>query len=232
MIAKIAASPQGGIVMRQQCGTAGGGRATLLAVLLAGCTVARQPAPDAAGSTGAAGGAPARAAPASGVVEVRTAAGEVVPEAIVARSDAEILGLLHETNLAEIEAGTLAERSATNPDIKAYARRMIEDHRALDELESAGAAQLGVTPVLADSALPRQHQRTLAPLRRAGPLDFDRLYMIHQINAHRRALALIDAALIGGEREELKAVLRTDVRPRVLEHLRTADQLRQRLVMQ
>ena len=190
--------------------------AALVMLLPVGCATMPETAPATAGA---------------GAVEVRTAAGAVLPAPIVARNDGEIVGLLQETNRGEIEAGSLAEQRSLHPEVKSYARRMVEEHRALEERGGAGAAQLGITPALGDSVLPRRQQAALNALRQSPADRFDQLYLDQEVNAHRRTLALIDAAMIGGQREELKVLLLNEVRPRVVEHLEMAEALRNRVSM-
>ena len=61
----------------------------------------------------------------------------------------------------------------------------------------------------------------------AGP--FDQAYVTHQVAAHARTLALVDAAIQRAQQAELRTTLETQVRPKVAEHLRMAQELQTRL---
>ena len=70
-----------------------------------------------------------------------------------ARSDADILGLMHEANRGELQAAQLALQISSNADVKAFAGTMLTEHGAIDaELESL-AAQLNITPTVPSDAL-------------------------------------------------------------------------------
>jgi putative membrane protein len=144
---------------------------------------------------------------------------------ITASSDADLLGLLHESNLGEIRAGTLAQRKATNAAVRSFASRMITDHTALDQHGSAIASAAGITPALADSALPRIQAQELAALQAATGATFDRAYMSQQLAAHQRTLDLVDRAIPLVQTPALKTALVSEVRPRVADHLRLAQQI-------
>jgi putative membrane protein len=166
------------------------------------------------------------------------------------RTDAHAMALLHESNQAEIQAGTLAQRQATDSDVRAFAAQMVSDHTALDAQGSALATRLAITPMLPDSALPRMAAQELTTLRGGPPnvmpsaapanpprdttrgaanLGFDRAYIAQQVADHQRTLALVDAAIAQTQNAQLKTALQNDVRPKVATHLQMAQQLQQRL---
>lgn len=161
-----------------------------------------------------------------------TSTGEVANDAAFAgvvaslKSDANAVALLHESNVGEIQAGTLAQQSARDSAVRAFAERMVREHTTLDERGTALAQQNGVTPALPDSTLP---QMQAAELRTLSGAEFDRAYVDHQVMAHRRTLALVDAAIARGSNAALKTALQSEVRPAVAEHLEMAVQLQQRL---
>lgn len=79
--------------------------------------------------------------------------------------DAHAMGLLHRSNLAEIDAATLAERRAHDADVKAFAAQMARDHADLDRQGTALAARLNLVPTLPDSTLPNMAAEELHMLR-------------------------------------------------------------------
>ena len=144
------------------------------------------------------------------------------------RSDANILALLHTSNMGEITAGMLAQQRATDTAVKAFAGRMVTEHTALDQQGTALAQRIGVTPALPDSTLPRL-QRVDADTLRASGSRFDRTYIAQQVIAHQRTLDLVDASIGTAEHAELKTALQSQVRPAVAEHLALAREIQSRI---
>lgn len=225
-------------------------------------TTARMPAPEPAPA--------APAAPAAPVTQAAPTDAAVAPIVASLQTDAHAVALLHEANLAEVEAGRRAQTAARDSAVRAFAARMVEEHGALDQQASALAQRLSVTPALPDSALPQLHASELralpsgtmrpdsamTPMRpdsaarpdstmgamrtdttmqhHAGMMhgaagDFDRAYVAQQVTAHARTLALVDAAIQRAQQAELRTMLETEVRPKVAEHLRMAQELQSRL---
>jgi putative membrane protein len=160
------------------------------------------------------------------------AGGELATSALVSSlvTEAHAVALLHEANLAEIEAGTRAQREARDSAVRAFATMMVTDHQALDQKAAALAQQAGVTAALPDSQLPRLQASDMAALPTAGAgAAFDSAYVAQQVAAHGRTLALVDAAIERAQNAELRTMLQTEVRPKVMAHLDAARQLQQRL---
>lgn len=209
-------------------------------------------------------------APAAPVTEAAPTDAAAAPIVASLQTDAHAVALLHEANLAEVEAGRRAQTAARDSAVRAFAARMVEEHGALDQQASALAQRLSVTPALPDSALPQLHASELralpsatarpdsamTPMRpdsaarpdstmgamrtdttmqhHAGMMhgaagDFDRAYVAQQVTAHVRTLALVDAAIQRAQQAELRTMLETEVRPKVAEHLRMAQELQVRL---
>lgn len=161
------------------------------------------------------------------------------------QTDAHAMGLLHASNVAEIQAGTLAQQRARDADVRAFAARMVTEHTALDQQGDSLASRLGVTAALPDSALPQLATQAMTTLTAAGdtttaaaamPRDstaggasFDRAYVAQQVTDHQRTLALVDAAIARAQNADLRSALQSQIRPRVAAHLDEARQLQQRL---
>ena len=76
--------------------------------------------------------------------------------------------------------------------------------------------------------------RTDTTMRHAGMMQggagsFDAAYVAQQVAAHARTLALVDAAIQRAQQAELRTALETQVRPKVAEHLRMAQELQTRI---
>jgi putative membrane protein len=143
-------------------------------------------------------------------------------------SDANIFALLHSSNMGEVTAGMLAQQRGTDSAVKAFASAMVTEHTTLDQQGNALAQQLGVTPALPDSTLPRI-QRVEADSLRAAGASFDRVYISQQVVAHQRTLDLVDASIAMAQHAELKTALQSQVRPAVSQHLARAREIQSRV---
>jgi putative membrane protein len=146
-----------------------------------------------------------------------------------ARSDANIVALLHQSNLGEIQAGTLAQQRATDAGTRTFAQQMVTEHTALDQRGNALATSAGITPALPNDALPQQQAQETAMLQQATGAAFDRAYLAQQVAAHQRTLALVDASIPMASAEALRTMLTSEVRPRVADHLRMAQELQRKV---
>ena len=145
------------------------------------------------------------------------------------QSDAHIMGVMHEANLGEIEAGQLAVQRASDAEVKTFATTMIAQHTQMDAQGTVLAMQSGITPALPDNALPTQQDREARQLSAVTGTTFDRTYIAQQITAHTRTLALVDASIAEAQLAALRTMLQTTVRPMVAAHLATAQQIRTRI---
>ena len=185
----------------------------------------RDSSPGGAGVPSGAGTGNANASVSSGV-SAETGAGSA---AMGARSDANIVALLHESNVGEIQAGTLAQQRATNSAVKSFAQQMVTEHTTLDQRGNALAQQAGIAPALPDSTLPNQQRQEASQLQGATGSGFDRAYIAQQVAAHQRTLALVDASIPIAQNAQLKTMLQSEVRPRVAAHLQTAQNLQRQV---
>ena len=145
------------------------------------------------------------------------------------QTDAHIMGVLHESNVGEVQAGQLAAQRATDAEVKAFAAMMVTDHSTLDVTGTALATQLGITPAVPNTLLPSQQDRELSQLSLVTGTTFDKNYIAQQVVAHTRTLAIVDAALGEAQQAALRTMLQSDVRVRVAAHLAKAQQIAARI---
>jgi putative membrane protein len=145
------------------------------------------------------------------------------------QTDGHIMGALHESNLGEINAGELAQATASDAEVKAFATEMVNVHTTADAQGTTVAAQLGITPTLPNDLLSDRQHEELAQLARTTGTTFDRTYIAQQIMTHLRTIALVDASITKAHDPTLKLALQHDVRPRLVEHLRAAQMIRNRI---
>ncbi|MGI8496642.1 MAG: DUF4142 domain-containing protein [Gemmatimonadaceae bacterium] len=108
--------------------------------------------------------------------------------------DPTIVAIFDWASSAEFETSGMGAARAHDKDVRALARQLVRDHRAVQKQGRALARKLHVkVPHLAnkDNPLYEQHVATLKALRHAKKgADFDRVYLQHEVDYHK---AVIDA---------------------------------------
>lgn len=162
------------------------------------------------------GTAPAAAAAAGAPAAPASTAGKLD------RSDRKVLEMMAEANIAEINAGKLALSKASNPEIKAYAQRMVDEHtKSLAEVQALAQAK-GVE-------LPKEsnvkHKAKEAMLKALSGDVFDRTYMRQSGRRdHRVTHEKLRDDMDKIKDPDIKA-LAMKMRPIVEQHLLAADEL-------
>lgn len=108
------------------------------------------------------------------------------------RSDVDFVRDVAMKNMAEIELSRMALDKATNPNIKAFAQRMIDDHSAAgNELKSVVSGQ----PIGWPAQLDDNHRNTADELAQKQGGDFDRDYLEAMVDGHRDLAAKLESRL-------------------------------------
>lgn len=100
-------------------------------------------------------------------------------------SDKEFLQKSSQGNVTEVETAKLALRKSQNPEVRAFAQRMIEDHQALGKRMAPFLAQAGVKPSV---SLNTEHQHLYNELNQASGQDFDKKYVEAMVKDHHEDL--------------------------------------------
>lgn len=145
-------------------------------------------------------------------------------------SDANIVALLDEANMADSSAGALARPKATNQDVKDFARLMMSEHHALRLQGQQLAKKLGVTPAppANDPLKPLAESEMTALKSTPKGAQFDRVYIEQEIAAHKAVLDLADKAGNQAQNKELKALIEK-ARPVIQKHLDQAEAIQDKL---
>jgi putative membrane protein len=107
------------------------------------------------------------------------------------------------SNLFAVEESGLALDRAHDPRVKAFARRLVEDHgKAEAELQAQAKGSGATVPTRLD----RDHQARLTALRDKSGADFDKAYIADQGENHSNALTLYGDYMLWGEYEKLHAL--------------------------
>lgn len=132
----------------------------------------------------------------------------------VSEQDTRFLQAAHESNLAEIAVGQLAESKAVSQQVTDLGAMFVTDHTSLDKGLQATASTLGVS--LPDTPNPAQ-QAVQGQLEAASGPRFDELFISTQLDAHARAMALGETEVAQGSDPSAKRVA-LDAAPTIAAH--------------
>jgi len=95
-------------------------------------------------------------------------------------------------NMAEIQISRMAIDKTTNPDIKSFAQRVIDDHSAAgDKLKSAVSGKTFDWPAELDN----KHKDTVDELAQERGAEFDRDYLKAMVESHQDLAAKLESRL-------------------------------------
>ncbi|GAA0492641.1 hypothetical protein Ade02nite_69350 [Paractinoplanes deccanensis] len=118
----------------------------------------------------------------AGMLLLPAAAAQAAPS----DQDAAYLRAAHQSNLAEISGGRLAQQKGQSQQVKDLGARFVADHTKLDAAVRQTASQLGVD---LPSAPNEKQQAVAAKYQQTSGEDFDTLFVSTQMDAHMAAMA-------------------------------------------
>lgn len=143
--------------------------------------------------------------------------------------------------MTEVQLGQLASERAQNAEVKKFGQMMVRDHtKSSEELKQAVVRYNVQVP----AELDQEHKDTVEKLRNLRGAEFDREYMSVMVDSHREMQGLLEDRVEDGRStaansrtenqnaEGLKMALdqwATKAKSSVDQHLRTAEQLQQKL---
>lgn len=123
--------------------------------------------------------------------------------------------------MAEVQLGQLALERSRNPEVKQFARQMIQEHTRANERLMRLAAQKGITPPTTLG----KYQAAMERLMQLSGEAFDQAYMNEAgVNAHMESAAVYQRQAALGQDPDLKAFAAT-ILPRVQGHLEMASEM-------
>lgn len=144
-----------------------------------------------------------------------------------ALGDAQIAAIVVAANQVDVDAGQLALRKSTNPEVKQLAERMVTDHNAVNKAAIELVTKLKVTPeeTATSKQLTASGAATRAKLEALDGVAFDRAYVDNEVAYHEAVIGVLDGQLIpSATNAELKDAL-VGVKPAFDAHLQHAKQL-------
>ena len=129
------------------------------------------------------------------------------------RSDRTFMTKAVQGGLAEVELGRIAAQKATDPQVKQFAQRMVDDHgKANDRLKQVASSKNVTLP----GDLPSDAKREEDKLNKLSGAQFDKEYMNHMLSDHKKDVSLF--------RSESKSAKDPDVKQFASETLPTLEQ--------
>jgi putative membrane protein len=145
------------------------------------------------------------------------------PDQVV--SDAKFVVLATAGGMAEVQFGKLAEKQASNADVRKFAEKMVEAHtkanKQLNDLAFTKKWEVA-------AAMDRDHQAEYDRLMRLEGADFDRMYMRDQVRDHEKVISLFENEAKNGDDAQLKAWVNKTL-PHLREHLKEAKRVSDKL---
>jgi putative membrane protein len=117
--------------------------------------------------------------------------------------DTAYLKAAHQSNLAEIAGGKIAQQKGDSQQVKDLGARFVADHTKLDAALRKTAAALDVDLPSAPNA---QQQAVAARYRASSGSDFDALFVSTQMDAHMAAMNLGEKEIANGDDAQAKKV--------------------------
>ena len=126
-----------------------------------------------------------------------------------------------EGSMAEVKLGQLAEEKAQAPEVKNFAKRMVEDHsKALEEIKQLGSKD-GINMPTDISHKDAETYNRLSKL--SGP-DFDRAYSQEMVKDHQKDIAEFKKGETSAQKPEVKEFAQKTL-PTLQSHLELAQHM-------
>jgi len=137
----------------------------------------------------------------------------------IAHGDRKFITTAAEHGMAEVELGKLAAQKASDPQVKQFAQRMVDDHsKANDKLKQIAASKNVTLPSDVPSAEKREHDK----LNKLSGAQFDREYMNHMLSDHKKDVSMFRSEAKSAKDSDLKSFA-SETLPTLEQHLDMAQ---------
>ena len=137
------------------------------------------------------------------------------------RADRRHFRQIAQANMAEVQAGKVAQAKAGSDEVKRFAQHMVDDHSKMLKEQETMAQSKGV-------ALPKEPGRSeksaLKKLQSASGAQFDKSYMQQMVKDHEKALKLVQDTAKSAKDPELKQAAE-QAAPEIQKHLDEAKEI-------
>jgi putative membrane protein len=135
--------------------------------------------------------------------------------------DKAFLGRASQGDYNEIKLSQLAVDKSQNPQVKAFAQKMVTDHTNLEQQMAPFAQKWGVTPA---SSLDPQHQAMYDKLNGLSGKDFDKQYIEDMDQDHHTTLTDFQTEEQTTKDQQFKTQVKSGEKV-IAEHTKMADHL-------
>lgn len=151
-----------------------------------------------------------------------TASGEMTRSKTLSSSDRNFVKEAAEDGMYEIAIARVASEKATDPEVKAFASKLVDDHtKAHDQLRQIAESRNLALP----SSLPAAKQRNVDRLSSASGSDFDRQFLqMIGVKGHKEDIAEFERASRRARDAEIREFAKSAL-PTLREHLSSAQRL-------
>jgi putative membrane protein len=151
----------------------------------------------------------------------KQAASQSQKKGSLAKEDQKRFRDMAQANMAEVEAGKLAQQQARSDAVKKYGEHMVEDHgKMLDEQQQMAQSKGLEMPKQPN----KEQQSAMKKLQSAKDGQFDKAFMSQMVKDHEKALKLVRDSAKNAKDPELKAMAQK-AEPDIQKHLQMAKQL-------
>lgn len=120
--------------------------------------------------------------------------------------------------MAEVQLGKLAGQKASDPEVKAFGQKMVEDHTNANDKLTAIAQKQGIT---LPSAMDPNGQSVYKKLQKLSGPQFDRTYMKAMVKDHAQDIKEFQKEANKGKDPQIKSFA-ADTLPTLQAHLQLA----------
>ena len=146
-----------------------------------------------------------------------------------ALTDANIVAILDDANIADSSAGKLASTKGTSADVKSFGAQMVKDHHALRVAGQDLAKSQSITPALPADNTKADADAFLKTLNDTPKgAAWDKAYIDHEVTVHEQVLQTATNAKNATQNVELKALI-DKAAPVVEHHLDRAKEIQKKL---
>jgi putative membrane protein len=139
----------------------------------------------------------------------------------VSKADATFIKKAAGGGMAEVELGRLATEKASNPEVKQFGQRMVDDHsKANDQLKQVAAEKHVTLP----TGISAKDKATKAKLEALSGDQFDRAYMEDMVKDHKQDVAEFQKASKSASDPQIKDWA-SQTLPTLQDHLKEAQRI-------
>jgi putative membrane protein len=127
--------------------------------------------------------------------------------------------------MEEVQLGQLAAQKATDPDVKNFGQKMVDDHsKANDQLKQV-ASQKGVT---VPSSLPASKQKDVDKLSKLSGAAFDKAYVSMMVKDHKKDVSDFQKESKSAKDSDVKGFA-SNTLPTLQDHLKMIQDIHSRM---